>query len=439
MFERRIRLAQRRRMAGYTQDSLAAHVDVALSSVKRWEGGRTTPQPALRRRLANALDITLDELEELLTNDDDAAPARTISSDVSDGAAMSNVSWPPESRDDPADVVEDHRSFLARAALLAATRAQPDVAVDGGSTLRRSAVDSGTVQQVRDVTAALRLIDARYGGGACRAAAVAHLQWAQPLLDAAPAALRLPLCAAVAEVHALIGWTALDVGDRRAARWHLLTALELAQQAHDKVLAAEVLYRMARLFLHGGWLKDALELLRLGQRAAQEAGSPLAVTVLCSNAAWVYAELGDVAQMQRSFGCAEDTFDRVDLAAERWFRFFIPADLDALHGVALSVLTAGDRRHVDGAIAALQRSVAGRDEDTGRSRAFELTALATAYLRGGDVALGVKAGHEAVDLARRIRSTRIVDRFAPLMQATEERCRHDDVADLRARLGALRP
>jgi transcriptional regulator with XRE-family HTH domain len=429
-------------MAGYTQDSLAEYVDVALSSVKRWEGGRSTPQPTLRRRLANALDITLDELEELLTHDDNAVHTDgAASSGASDGAAMSDVSWPPppNSRDDPADTAEDHRSFLVRAVLLAASPPQPGAVADKGPALRRPTVDIDTVQQVRDVTATLRVVDARYGGGACRAAALAHLAWAEPLLEAAPASLQQPLCAAVAEVHALIGWTALDVGARHDARWHLLTALELAQLAQDKALVAEALYRMARLFLHAGWPKDALELLRLGQTAAHESGSPLAETVLYGNAAWVYAELGDVAQMRQAVGRAEDSFGRVDPGTEQWFRFFTPADLDALRGVALTVLTAGDRSHVDDAVDALQHSVAGRDEDTGRSRAFELTALATAYLRGGDISLGVHAGHEAVDLAVRIRSTRIVDRLVPLTDAADERRSHDDVADLLVRLGALRP
>jgi transcriptional regulator with XRE-family HTH domain/tetratricopeptide (TPR) repeat protein len=442
MSERRTGLARRRRMVGYTQDSLAEHVDVALSSVKRWEGGRTTPQPALRRRLANALDITVDELEELLTHDDHATPpARSTSPRADGGVTMSDDSWPsaPESRDDGPETAEDHRAFLTRAALLAVTGPQRAATTHLGPTPLRSPVDGDTVQRVRELTGALRLIDARYGGGACRAAAAAHLSWARPLLDAAPAALRQPLCAAVAEIHALIGWTALDVGARHDARWHLLTALELAQQAGDRALAAEVLYRMARIFLHAGRPADALELLRLGQQTARESASPLALTVLHGNAAWVYAELGDVAQMRRSLSAAEDSFGRVEPAAERWFRFFIPADLDALRGIALTTLTAGDRRHVDGAVEALQRAVAGRDDDTGRSRAFELTALATSYLRGGDVTLGVNAGHEAVDLALRIRSTRIVDRFAPLMQAAADRRGDNDVEDLRARLNALRP
>jgi DNA-binding XRE family transcriptional regulator len=436
MSARRTELARRRRMAGYTQDSLAEHVEVALSSVKRWEGGRTTPQPALRRRLANALDITLDELEELLTHDDLApSPAGPPISRANGGGAVSagGRSHPPGLHGGHVDAAEDRRSFLARAALLATASAQ------AGALPRPSVVDSDTVQQVRELTAALRLIDARYGGGACRAAAAAHLAWAQPLLDAAPDTLRQPLCAAVAEIHALIGWTALDIGARHDARWHLLSALELAQQAGDRALASEVLYRMARIFVHEGRPVDALQLFRLGQQAAQESGSPLALTVLHANTAWVHAELGDIAALRRALQTAEDSFERVDPSAERWFRFFLPADLAALRGISLAVLTAGDRRHVDGAVEALQDSVAGRDDDTGRSRAFELTALATSYLRGGDVALGVKAGHEAVDLALRIRSTRIVDRFAPLLDATHERRGNDDVGELRARLTALRP
>ncbi|HSK98222.1 MAG TPA: helix-turn-helix transcriptional regulator, partial [Euzebyales bacterium] len=103
-------------MAGYTQDSLAEHVDVALSSVKRWEGGRTTPQPPLRRRLANALDITLDELEELLTHDDAATPpARSTSPRANGGVAMSDVSrsTAPGAHDE-AETAEVHRAFLAR-------------------------------------------------------------------------------------------------------------------------------------------------------------------------------------------------------------------------------------------------------------------------------------------------------------------------------------
>jgi hypothetical protein len=52
-----------------------------------------------------------------------------------------------------------------------------------------------------------------------------------------------------------------------------------------------------------------------------------------------------------------------------------------------------------------------------RSRAFELTALAVATLLDGDAEAGLTVGHEAVDLAERVRSVRVLDRLAPLARA----------------------
>jgi transcriptional regulator with XRE-family HTH domain len=421
-------------MAGYTQDALAEYVDVALSSVKRWEGGRTTPQPALRRRLANALDISLDELDELLTSTDGSADGTgTTSADVS-----GDLPWQPAIDDDAA--AGNHRLLLAHVAQLASTDAPPPqpVADDRASLLQPCLVTERTVHEMRRVTAALRAIDVRYGGGACRSAAAAHLAWALPLLDVAPTALQRPLSAAVAEVHALIGWTAMDVGAGSDAQRHLVAALELARHSGDKALVAEVLYRLARLFLHRGQPKVALELLQLGQSTVNERVSPLAVTVLWGNIAWCYAALGDADQMWQALGHAEDSYARTDLATEQWFKFFTPADFDAMRGVTLATLASGQRHQADNALSALRCSVAGRDHDKARSLAFELTAMATAHLYAGDIGVGIATGHEAVDLALRIRSTRVIDRFAPLRAAAAERRRFEGVDDLRVRIDNLR-
>jgi transcriptional regulator with XRE-family HTH domain len=431
---KRSRLAQRRRMAGYTQDALAEYVDVALSSVKRWEGGRTTPQPALRRRLANALDISLDELDELLTSTD--APSDGTGTTAADGSE--DLSWQPAIDGDAG--AGDHRTLLAHVAKLASSEApalQP-VVDDRASLLQPCLVTERTIHEVRRVTAALRAIDVRFGGGACRSAAAAHLAWALPLLDVAPMALQRPLSAAVAEVHALIGWTAMDVGAAGHAQRHLVAALELARHSGDKALVAEVLYRLARLFLHQGQSKVALELLQLGQSTVTELVSPLAVTVLWGNAAWCYAALGDADQMRQALDAAEDSYARTELATERWFKFFTPADFDAMRGVALATLASGQRDQADNALSALRCSVAGRDDDKARSLAFELTAMATAHLYAGDIDVGVATGHEAVDLALRVRSTRVIDRFAPLREAAVERRRFDGVDDLQLRIDSLR-
>lgn len=63
---RRDALARRRREVCKTQEGLAMEVGVQRSTVTRWEAGDTTPSLWARPRIANALDVTLDQLDELL-------------------------------------------------------------------------------------------------------------------------------------------------------------------------------------------------------------------------------------------------------------------------------------------------------------------------------------------------------------------------------------
>jgi hypothetical protein len=97
--------------------------------------------------------------------------------------------------------------------------------------------------------------------------------------------------------------------------------------------------------------------------------------------------------------------------------FFAPADLEALAGMAWLELGARDPARLADARENLTASVAARGRDMTRSRAFELTALAVASLLDGDAEAGLTLGHEAVDLAERVRSVRVADRLAPLGRA----------------------
>jgi tetratricopeptide (TPR) repeat protein/transcriptional regulator with XRE-family HTH domain len=63
---RRVRLAQRRKAVGLTQEQLAERLGVERTTVVRWERGQAEPQPWLRPKLATALGIPADRLEELL-------------------------------------------------------------------------------------------------------------------------------------------------------------------------------------------------------------------------------------------------------------------------------------------------------------------------------------------------------------------------------------
>lgn len=64
-------LARRRRAVGHTQESLAAELFVDRTTVANWETGRTEPQPWHRPKLAAALDISLNNLDELLPGHDE--------------------------------------------------------------------------------------------------------------------------------------------------------------------------------------------------------------------------------------------------------------------------------------------------------------------------------------------------------------------------------
>jgi transcriptional regulator with XRE-family HTH domain len=69
---KRQRLAQRRIALGFTQEQLAAHVGVDTSTVRRWETGASEngPKPWIRPKLARHLQISVEELDELLSDGD---------------------------------------------------------------------------------------------------------------------------------------------------------------------------------------------------------------------------------------------------------------------------------------------------------------------------------------------------------------------------------
>jgi transcriptional regulator with XRE-family HTH domain len=63
---KRVRLAQRRKAAGFSQERLAHHLGVERTTVVRWENAETEPQPWYRPPLAKAIKVTGEELQALL-------------------------------------------------------------------------------------------------------------------------------------------------------------------------------------------------------------------------------------------------------------------------------------------------------------------------------------------------------------------------------------
>ena len=60
-------LAARRKAVGFSQDQLAEKLKVDRSTVVRWESGESEPHPWMRPRLARALEVSVEQLDDLLT------------------------------------------------------------------------------------------------------------------------------------------------------------------------------------------------------------------------------------------------------------------------------------------------------------------------------------------------------------------------------------
>ena len=73
---KRLRLIQRRKALGYTQEYLAAQLGCERTTIIRWERAETEPQPWLRPRIAQLLKLTAEELGDLLADVADVPDGR---------------------------------------------------------------------------------------------------------------------------------------------------------------------------------------------------------------------------------------------------------------------------------------------------------------------------------------------------------------------------
>jgi transcriptional regulator with XRE-family HTH domain len=101
---KRHRLCQRRKALGFSQERLAEALGVERSTVVRWESAETDPQPWHRSRIASALRVTLEQLDEMLA-DVSVAKCR--------GKTMGEDLRSPTSAAARAELLTGLRAFLA--------------------------------------------------------------------------------------------------------------------------------------------------------------------------------------------------------------------------------------------------------------------------------------------------------------------------------------
>src|SRR5882672_11230733 len=106
MVERREQLARRRAAMGFTQETLAVHLEMERSAIARWEQGTGTPQPRNRPALAAALDVSREELNHLLDGAPPCQPADRVQLLDAARSVVTELTWPDWHPAGQADVVD---------------------------------------------------------------------------------------------------------------------------------------------------------------------------------------------------------------------------------------------------------------------------------------------------------------------------------------------
>ncbi|MEV7050184.1 helix-turn-helix domain-containing protein [Streptomyces anulatus] len=377
-------LAERRRALGYSQEAFAHLLGVDRTTVGRWESRRIRPQPAQRRKLAAALETSLQELDALL------APRQ-----IADGKPVDSRTSEPPNAGDPDEMIR--REFLriltvsgALATLPADEAEALSQGVRGGVPADFSRMNSHlwqVYQRSRSKGAVYPVVRDQLG----------------ILIDALTEYRGSPrtraLLNAAADLFQLAGEVAFD-GNRysdAAASYALAASVSKDAQAYD--LWACALVRHAYVDMSESRYRPATQLLDAAEHLACRGDKSLSPRQwIASVQSEAHAALGDLDACERAMDRAETVrdldsdsinggwlrFDGARLAEERGSRYLQLGRL----GLAEDVLTR-----------ALKQEALAHGQSY-RRRGAVLTNLAAIGAKRRDPEQVVAYGKEAVALAR---------------------------------------
>jgi transcriptional regulator with XRE-family HTH domain/tetratricopeptide (TPR) repeat protein len=371
MLVKRARFSARRRIVGFSQEQLAERLKVDRSTVARWEAGEAEPQPWLRPRIARALQISVEQLDDLLAKADQV------------GA---------EAGTDRLDSAPTHSAFQLVPVGVGALN-DPDVV---------------TMQ-------AFRSADLQVGGGHLYASVVKYLH-----ADVAPrvfgtddSAGNGAVFTAAGALTEMAGWMAHDAGRDDAARQHFDRARALAGVDGDRQLGAHVLGSLSHLASYRGQAEEAVQLARQGQSAlgAGRANPGLKARLLALEARGVAGQAGkDGPACAQLLAEAEQALSGTpDEAPSPWVSRFDEGSLASEAARCMRQL--GD---LSEAQRQAERVIALRPSHRTRSRAFGQMALASVLVAKGkpDEACGI--AHEVLTATQSLGSYLVILRLIEL-------------------------
>lgn len=430
MVAKRHKLAQRRQAMGFTQEKFAEAVGVDRSTVIRWEGGRGRPQPPQRLRVARLLQLSVQELADLLAATEEPAASPTIPRRPLTGSVDTEARL-PDAVPDAAGIgsamtlgtgevrigcrTSDGRIIfvtMPRRALLRSAAAA------AGATLLSGAAgppvpkpllspDMHPVENLRQLRKSLVECDNVLGPRDVIASALDHVRVIQQLRYEASGRDRLDLMHVQAEYAEFCSWLFQDSGDHRAAQYWADRALDWSNAAGDHDLTVYITARKAQL---AGDMKESLDAIDLAESAQRIAapGSRL-VAMATVYAAHGHALRGADLTCQRAYNEALELVagpNEMPISRGRWLE---AAYVEAQRARSLAVLG-----HYEAAATGFDQAIRALPASFRRDRGVYLARSAGAQLRAVGPEQAAITATEALSVAVATGSGRIFGELASL-------------------------
>ena len=429
---KRLRLVQRRKALGYTQEQLAEGLGVDRSTVVRWERGETEPLPWLRPKLAQLLKVTIEELGELLLEITERSDEREglvlVSSVPLDFSLSAERTVKVIEGFSAHDVASRRQVLVGLAVMTEAALLQPVrqwAATMPVRPVSPTARGSGGVQELEQAVRLFRRWDASGAGGLRRKAVVGQLNAvAETLREEYRSALARRLFQITAELAQLAGWMSYDQGLPGVAQRYYLLALHACREAANPELGAKVIGDMTQLSTALGNYDDSLRLVHTALYSLPRHANAFVRSELLGLESRAYAQLGsrEASHAVRSAEACVEVYQQgpADETPD-WIHYMTAAEVDCLAANAYIelALRAEDQRqwktHAERAEAHTLSARRRRAEGYVRSRIFDEIRLAKVRLAQREPAESATIAIHSVDLAEPVRSALVIEwliRFA---------------------------
>jgi transcriptional regulator with XRE-family HTH domain len=382
---KRRQLASRRKSVGHSQESLAERLGVDRTTVVRWERAECEPQPWVRRGLADALNVSLDRLTELLGEVEEVATrqAERLSYVLKNPRSVDLASV-AQLRQELAALVDEYDSRLSTSVLPNAGRLHGEV-----TFLRSYASGEG-------IRRALRSVEAES-----------------------------------ATFMGQLVWDAAQRRDCRTTTSFYDQAIVAAKQNGDLVSEAHARLRTSFVALYGdcepdAGLTHAAEAVRLAHDGESRALTGLAMLHVSE----ANAMMGDRSACEQALVQAEVQLGRVQ-EADPARTLVTPEQLNRMAGSCY--LSLGEPARAQ----ALLHTVSSALHDRKKSQAIVLGNLALAQIRQRQIEGATAALHEAIDIVERTRGGGALNVLFTASRELRSWRERTDVQDVTDRMLAL--